>query len=104
MNGGDALSTLKLRGCKEENIMQTIQFETTIENTVISLPETVDLQQLKGQQVKVIVIVDEPKPTYDVAEKLRQFEAIKKERQNLPQIDKNIDIVRLPDEMNDDIF
>ncbi|WP_426993731.1 hypothetical protein [Methylomonas sp. CM2] len=81
--------------------MYAIEFETEITNKYIELQ---DYEKLINKHAKVIVLVKDPVIDTSQADKIEYFKTLINTRKNLPPVENKVDIIKLCNEADSDIF
>ncbi len=81
--------------------MYAIEFETDIKDKYIELQ---NYENLINKHAKVIVLVEEPISTPSQDSKIEEFKLLITERKDLPMVSTDVDIVKLCNEADSDIF
>ncbi len=81
--------------------MYAIEFETEITDKYIELK---NYQNFINKHAKVIVLVEDSVQQSVLSDKVQEFQNLIAQRKNYPTVDSNIDIVKLCNEADSDIF
>ncbi len=81
--------------------MYAVEFETDIKGEFIAVQ---DYEQLINKHVRVIILVEEPRLDKSQKNKIDELNHLINIRKSFPKIDPNIDIEKLCNEVNSDIF
>ena len=82
--------------------MYAIEFETDIKSKFIELH---DYEKLINKHARIIVLVDDTPSLEDFQKnKVEEFKKLIDKRKNFPEIEPNVDIIKLCNEANNDIF
>ncbi len=81
--------------------MYAIEFETDITGKYLELK---GWQSLLNKHARVIILVDEVPVSAEASEDLSEFRALQSTRSSKPEVAKDVAVVSMEDDINDDVF
>ena len=81
--------------------MYAIEFETDITGKYLELKEW---QSLLNKHARVIILMDEEPVSGEASEDLGEFQALQTTRRSKPEVAKDVAVVSMEDDINNDVF